>query len=168
MDKMQDLIDRAAEGDSIAAGNLKRLARGNYVAPTKPKKTGEYEADPHLPQILEELRHKREYDAKLVETFVSQACNEKFLPPGAAMMLFVFMCTRFHSAFRDFGGTTRLKLMSMYRFWDEAHHWVKSSILFQMREQLYQQHHRVFCQGFEQKARQIDKLIEEERSEERE
>lgn len=167
--EMQELIDAAAKGDRAAALKLRDATKGRFEA-TKTEdippflRSAYAPPDPKLPQSLEELRAKREYDRKVVDEFVNKACSSEFLAPGAAMFLFVLMCTKFHSAFREFGGEERRKLMAMYRFWDEAHPWVKANILFEMRERLYHEHHRTFCLGFAAKARQYDKIVEEEKA----
>jgi hypothetical protein len=118
--------------------------------------------DPKLPKSLDALRAEREYSRAVVDEFVAKACDEQYLPPGATMMLFVLMCTKHHSAFSHFGGAIRMKLMAMYRFWDESHPWVRANILYEMRERLYHQHHLIFCRAFAAKARQYDKVREEE------
>ena len=164
--EMQELIDAAAKGDRSAARKLRQVTHGMFEA-TMPGNIPPFlrvtyaSPDPKLPQSLEELRAKREYDRKVVDEFVSKACDPDFLAPGAAMFLFVLMCTKFHSAFQEFGGEERRKLVAMYRFWDEAHPWVAANILFEMRERLYHEHHRKFCQAAAARARQYDKIVEE-------
>lgn len=167
MSDMQDLIDRAAKGDRSAITKLRQETKGQFehnpIEDVPPMfRSTRYSTDPQLPKSLDALRAEREYDVKVVDEFVEKACDESYLPPGAAMILFVLLCTKHHSAFSDFGGQVRMKLMAMYRFWDEAHPWVKANILYKMRERLYHQHHRIFCQAFAAKARQYDKIREEE------
>lgn len=165
--EMQELIDAAAKGDRAAARKLRDVTGGKFEAMLPENvppflRSAYAPPDPKLPQSLEELRAKREYDRKVVDEFVNKACDSEFLAPGAAMFLFVLMCTKFHSAFREFGGEERRKLMAMYRFWDESHPWVRANILFEMRERLYHEHHRTFCRAFAAEARKYDKIQEEQ------
>jgi hypothetical protein len=164
---LQELIDAAAKGDRAAAAKLRSATKGQFENTPKedipPAFRPAYERpDAQLPKSLDALRAEREYDVRVVDEFVERACDESYLPPGATMMLFVLMCTKHHSAFSTFGGVIRLKLMAMFRFWDESHPWVRANILYKMRERLYHQHHRIFCQAFAAKARQYDKVREEE------
>ena len=165
-DDFQKLIDAAAKGDRKARSRLCLLTKGQFKGKRSddipPSIRGAYdEPDRYLPKSLDELRAKREYDVKVVDEFVDRACDESYLSPGATMMMFVLMCTQHHSAFSSFGGEIRMKLMSMYRFWDESHPWVRANILYKMRERLYHQHHQIFCQAFAAKARQYDKICKE-------
>jgi hypothetical protein len=116
-----------------------------------------------LPESLEELRANREYSRAIVDEFVNMVFDPCYLAPGAAMFLFVAMCTKFSTSFSEFGGVIRKKLLVMYRFWNESHPWVRANILFEMRERLYHEHHRNFCLAFSAKARQYDKIVDEEK-----
>jgi hypothetical protein len=165
---LQGLIDKAAQGDRGAIAKLRQETKGQFEnkqpedVPPMFRPAVYRQPDPKLPKSLDALRAEREYDVKVVDEFVAKACDESYLPPGAAMMLFVLLCTKFHSGFQMFGGNVRAKLMAMYRFWDEAHPWVKANILFRMRDRLHEEHHRNFCLAFAAKARQYDKIREEE------
>jgi hypothetical protein len=166
--KLQDLLDRAARGDGEARRELRNATGGRFenkpVEDVPPMLRGAYaRPDPASPVSLEELREAREYDRKVVDDFVNKACDPNFLPPGAAMIMFCVMCTKFHSAFQMFGNLSgaRSKMMQLYNFWDEAHPWVKANILYEMRERLYQEHHLTFCRGFFQAARRYDQIVED-------
>jgi hypothetical protein len=164
--EIQELIDAAARGDAEAAAKLRR-ERGRFenkrVEDIPPMFREAYRPpDPKAPKSLDALRAEREYNVTVVDDFVSKACSEQYLPPGAAMMLFVVMCTKYHSGFQLFGGPTRMKMKTLFQFWDEAHPWVKANILYKMREHLYKEHHLIFCRAFAAKARQYDKIKEEE------
>lgn len=165
---LQSLIDQAAQGDKSAIAKLRNETKGQFEnkpledVPPMFRPSLYSQPNPSLPKSLDELRAEREYDRKVVDEFINRACDSEYLAPGAAMFLFVLMCTQFHSAFREFGGEERRKLMAMYRFWDEAHPWVKANILFGMRDRLHEEHHRNFCLAFAAKARQYDKIREEE------
>jgi hypothetical protein len=169
--ELQDLIDRAARGDGEARAKLKTATGGQFEdKPTEdipPMLRGAYaKPDPSAPKSLDELRAGREYDRKAVDDFVNKACDPGFMPPGAAMIMFCVMCTKFHSAFQMFGNLSgvRSKMMQMYNFWDEAHPWVKANILYEMRERLYKEHHLTFCRSFFQTARKYDQVVEEEKA----
>lgn len=166
---IQALIDKAAKGDPDAIRALRTATKGQFEAKKRedipPFLRPAYEPpEPRLPKSLEELRAKREYSRAVVDQFVNTVCSSDFMSPGAAMFLFVLMCTKFHSAFREFGGEERRKLMAMYRFWDESHPWVRANILFEMRVRLYEEQHLKFCQAFAAKAREYDKIVEAERA----
>lgn len=169
---LQELIDLAAKGDTDAAANLRKLTGGRFEN-KRPEDTPPFlrrayaPPDPCEPKDLEELRRIRGYSRAVVDSFVDKACGEAFLPPGAAMILFVMMCTSLHDQFRTFRHETRAKMTQLYRFWDEAHPWVKANILYGMRERLYHQHHLRFCKSFVAKARQHDKIVAEEENEHR-
>lgn len=155
------LLERAAKGDQHAAAELRAGLRGNFRAAVPegaPRTPHAYAApDASQPQSLEELRGGREYSCKIVDDFVSKFCDESFIPPGAAVVLFALMCTELPSGLALFGGVVRARLTTLYRFWAEAHSWVRANILLRLREELYQRHHRIFCRGFTQKARECDR-----------
>lgn len=161
--ELQSLIDQASMGDADAIRRLRKVTGGQFentpLEETPPMfRAVHYTTDSQLPKSLDELRAERKYDVRVVNEFVDRACDETYLAPGAAMILFAVMCTKFPTAFRDFGGKLRPRLMALYRFWDESHPWVRANILFGMRERLYQEHHRKFCRAFADKAREYDKI----------
>jgi len=163
---LQELIDKAALGDASAARRLRNATGGKFEnkppEDIPPQLRAAYRApDSDNPISLEDLRIERGYSRATVDAFVEKVCGD-FIPPGAAMMLFVLLCTRSHSAFQMFGGSTRMKMMALYRFFDEAHPWVKANILYELRYRLYDEHHLRFAQGFAAKAREYDRLVAEE------
>lgn len=168
----QELINKASLGDSAAADELRRISGGRFEGKPREDIPPMYRAayaDPLEGKVtLDELRAAREYDVRVVDDFVNKVCDPNWLAPGAAMMLFVFMCTKHASAMSSFGGAMRMKMMQLFKMWDESHPWVRANILYKMRDRLYEEHHLTFCRAFAAKARQYDKIVEEERSADKE
>jgi hypothetical protein len=167
--QLQGLIDKAAEGDWEARRALRNATGGQFegkamedIPPAFRGVVGYRSPDAKLAKSLDELRHDREYSRTVVDEFVAKVLTPEWLSPAAAMMLYVFMLTKYHAAFQTFGGSTRAKLMQLYRFWDEAHPWVKANICYELRQGFYDKHHRDFSRDFFAKARRYDKIKEEE------
>ena len=140
----QDLVNKVSR-------KIVPFSCGIYPDPLNEKKT-----------TFDQLRSSREYSNDLVNDFVDKICNVEWLPPGAAMMLFVYMCTNHKSALQSFSEALRMKMMQIFNVWDESHPWVKANVLLRLRDRLYEDHHHKFCRAFVAKAREYDKIKEKE------
>ena len=162
---LRSLITRSQNGDSRAIAELRRLTNGRFEGAPREDLPPMYRAAYANPLrsgvSFGEIRAAREYDSAVVDDFVDHICNTDYLPPGAAMMLFVFMCTKHHAAMRQFGGALRMKMMAIFRAWDESHHWVQANVLDRLRHRLFEEHHHVFVRAAFARARKGDKLVEE-------
>lgn len=160
---MKALIDAAARGEPGAVERLRNRAGGNFENMPRedipPFARDHPVYDPpnaELPKSLEEHRADREYDVRVVDEFVEKVLDTNWLAPGAAMMLFVVMCTEYQAAFSMFGNGLRHKMIQLFRFWEGAHPWVKTNILYRLRYRLHDDHHLMFCKASALKARRFD------------
>lgn len=156
-----ELINKATSGNIDAINELKRLGphfEGKNREDIPPMYRSIY-CDPLRgePISFDDLRADREYSNSLVDDFLNKVCDKKWLPPGAAMMLFIYMCTKYKSAMNSFSGATRMKLMQVFNMWDEAHPWVKANILYRMGERLHSEYHHAYYRAFFERAREYDK-----------
>lgn len=165
----QELINRANDGDGDSIRKLRKLGKGRFsgkpMEDVPPMFRSAY-ASPLLHEDhFDDLRAAREYSVEVVDEFVNKVCDTKWLPPGAAMLLFCYMCTKHASTMSSFTGALRMKMMQMFKVWDESHPQVKADIMFRLRDRLYLEHHLTFCEFFENKAKEYEKIVEEERKE---
>lgn len=163
---LQNLIRRSQEGDTEAMAELRRATGGKFENEPKSDIPPMYRSaypDPLSASCKSfgEIRASRKYSMELVDDFVDRICDADFLPPGAAMMLFVFMCTKHEPLVQNFPAAMRIKMMAVFKAWDESHHWVQANVLSNLRHRLFEEHHHVFVRAAFDRARKSDRLVEE-------
>lgn len=157
------LLNLASHGDDVARRKLTRRLSGSFKAPPTAEPSGVYPSPLNGAVSIDELWASRKYEAGLVRDFVDKVCNPVFLPPGAAMMLFVVMCIKLNPAFEFFSTKLRMKLKQFLGMFDTAHPWVKANILLELRERLYHEHHLIYCRAAVAEARRYDDLPDGEK-----